>query len=125
MPRSASVPERFIYEERSWARDTFGLSNDQYRELNYANFFFFSWWLKISLGYISDKKTQTTKDLAKPWVHIPSLIPNQSLPENLNSDVDATDKDNHPSIPQQQQQHSALTTSGSIWPQYPSKKFLR
>ena len=41
MPRSASVPERFIYEERFWARDTLGSSNDQYRELNYANFFFF------------------------------------------------------------------------------------
>ena len=53
----------------------------------------------ISFGYILDKKTQTTKDLAKPWAHIPSLIPNQSRPEklNLNSNVDATDKDNHPS----------------------------
>ena len=59
--------------------------------------------LMIYCGYI-DKKTQTTKDLAKPWKQIPSIIPNQSRPD---SEVDAADKDNHPSIPQQ---HSALTT---------------
>ena len=58
------------------------------------------------MGYI-DKKTQTTKDLAKPWAQIPSLISNQSQPENPDSEVDA-ESDNHPSIPQQH--HSALTT---------------
>ena len=61
--------------------------------------------MKWFIGYI-DKKTQTTKDLAKLWAQIPSLIPNQSRSENPISEVDA-DRDNHPSVPQQ---HSALTT---------------
>ena len=52
--------------------------------------------------------------MAKPWAQIPSLVSNpshipQSLSENPKSEVDAA-RDNHPSVPQQQQQHSALTT---------------
>jgi hypothetical protein len=55
------------------------------------------------IGYI-DKKTHITKDLARPWEHIPSLISNQSpphRPDNPNSEVDA-DRDNHPSVLPQQ-----------------------
>ena len=55
-------------------------------------------YLVDNFGYI-DKKTQTTKDLAKPWAQIPSLVPNQYLPS------DAA-KHNFLNVPQ----HSALTT---------------
>ena len=84
-----------------WARDTLGLSYNQYRE--YCIIYMLLFPVDDSfLVTLLDTKTQTTKDLAKPWAHIPSLIPD---PENLDSEVDAADKDDHP-----QQQHSALTT---------------
>lgn len=70
--------------------------------------------LSDNIGY-PDKKTQTTKDLAKTWAQIPSLIPNsqplstprQSEHENPSFGVDA-DRVGHFSLPHQQ--HSALTT---------------
>ena len=48
-----------------WARDTLGLSSDQYRELYIC-------YVVLIVGGVNDffwldKKTQTTKDLAKPW----------------------------------------------------------
>jgi len=69
-----------------------------------------------------DKKTQTTKDLAKPWAQIPSLLsnlsrspspPQQPLSASENLEFEAK-SDNYasplPQQQQQQQQHSALTT---------------
>ncbi|KAF8808879.1 hypothetical protein BYT27DRAFT_7241486 [Phlegmacium glaucopus] len=77
-----------------WARDTLGLRSDEYF-----------------------KKTQTTKDLAKPWAQIPSIIPNpshsQSPPESLSASKNSSSEvevDSHVLLPQQQQEHSALTT---------------
>ena len=67
-----------------------------------------------------DRKTQTTKDLEKPWSLIPSVISSSSHTQpplqspfvshpsgNPSSEVEA-DKENHALL--QQQQHSALTT---------------
>lgn len=84
-----------------WARDTLGLSGDEYY-----------------------KKTQTTKDLAKPWAQIPSLIPNSQpfstpYPPDHES-ASPVDRDSHVSLPQQ---HSALTTI--LMDDSPSKAVLQ